>query len=86
VNRLGDVHATVQPVLRRGISADPTRRAPLRGGASYLAGDQATAESLIGEDFVPGQTGERYRNAELLTVRDGRIAEAQVFFGGKVAD
>jgi len=32
------------------------------------------------------ETGERYRNAELLTVREGRIVEAQVFFGGKVAD
>jgi ketosteroid isomerase-like protein len=31
-------------------------------------------------------TGERYRNTELLTVRDGLIVEAQVFFGGKVAD
>lgn len=32
------------------------------------------------------ETGERYRNAELLTVHEGRIVEAQVFFGGKVAD
>lgn len=32
------------------------------------------------------ETGERYRNAELLTVRGGRIVEAQVFFGGKVPD
>jgi ketosteroid isomerase-like protein len=31
-------------------------------------------------------TGERYRNTELLTVRDGLIVEAQVFFGGKVVD
>jgi ketosteroid isomerase-like protein len=30
------------------------------------------------------ETGERYRNAELLTVRDGRIVEVQVFFGGSV--
>lgn len=30
------------------------------------------------------ETGERYRNAELLTVRAGRIVEAQVFFGGQV--
>ncbi len=105
-----------------------------RNFASYLAGDRATAESLIGEDFVftspqddhidraayfercfptsdrfahqelkrvvaatgddvlvmyeyqLRETGERYRNAELLTVREGRIVEAQVFFGGKVAD
>jgi ketosteroid isomerase-like protein len=29
-------------------------------------------------------TGERYRNTEFITVRDGRITEIQVFFGGRV--
>ena len=29
-------------------------------------------------------TGERYRNAEYITVRDGRLVETQVFFGGRV--
>jgi ketosteroid isomerase-like protein len=29
-------------------------------------------------------TGDRYRNVEAITVRDGRIQEVQVFFGGKV--
>lgn len=29
--------------------------------------------------------GETYRNAELITVRDGRITEIQVFFGGQVS-
>jgi ketosteroid isomerase-like protein len=104
-----------------------------RNFASYVEGDRATAESLIGEGFVftspqddhidkatffercfptsdrfacqelkrvattgddvfvmyeyqLRETGERFRNAELITVRDGRIVEAQVFFGGKVAD
>jgi ketosteroid isomerase-like protein len=28
--------------------------------------------------------GQRYRNAEFHTVRDGRVAEIQVFFGGRV--
>lgn len=28
--------------------------------------------------------GSRYRNCEVLTVRDGRVAEVQVFFGGRV--
>jgi hypothetical protein len=28
-------------------------------------------------------TGERYRNAEFSTVRDGQITETQVFFGGR---
>lgn len=30
------------------------------------------------------KTGERHRNAEFITVRDGRIVEIQVFFGGQV--
>lgn len=30
------------------------------------------------------KTGERHRNVELLTVRDDRIGETQVFFGGRV--
>ncbi|MGW0875929.1 nuclear transport factor 2 family protein [Streptomyces sp. NPDC002740] len=29
-------------------------------------------------------TGDRYRNIEAITVRDGLIREVQVFFGGKV--
>jgi ketosteroid isomerase-like protein len=29
-------------------------------------------------------TGEVFRNTEVLTVRDGRIVEVQVFFGGRV--
>ncbi|MGW8971428.1 nuclear transport factor 2 family protein [Streptomyces platensis] len=27
-------------------------------------------------------TGERHRNVEVMTVRDGRVAETQVYFGG----
>lgn len=30
------------------------------------------------------KTGERHRNTELITVRDGQIVETQVFFGGRV--
>ncbi|MEV7186327.1 nuclear transport factor 2 family protein [Kitasatospora sp. NPDC093102] len=29
-------------------------------------------------------TGDRYRNVEAITVRDGLIREVQVFFGGRV--
>ena len=29
-------------------------------------------------------SGERYRNTELITVRDGQLVETQVFFGGRV--
>jgi ketosteroid isomerase-like protein len=28
--------------------------------------------------------GERYRNTEYITVRNGQLAETQVFFGGRV--
>jgi len=28
-------------------------------------------------------TGQRHRNVELMTSRDGRITETQVFFGGR---
>jgi ketosteroid isomerase-like protein len=30
------------------------------------------------------KTGERYRNTEFITVRDGQLTEVQVFFGGRV--
>jgi len=30
------------------------------------------------------KTGERHRNAEFITVRDGQLVETQVFFGGPV--
>jgi ketosteroid isomerase-like protein len=30
------------------------------------------------------KTGERHRNTEFSTVRDGQLAETQVFFGGRV--
>ncbi|MEU8994371.1 nuclear transport factor 2 family protein [Streptomyces caniferus] len=29
------------------------------------------------------KTGERHRNVEVMTVRDGRLAETQVYFGGR---
>ena len=31
------------------------------------------------------KSGGRYRNAEFITVRDGQLAETQVFFGGQAA-
>jgi hypothetical protein len=30
------------------------------------------------------KTGERHRSTGLITVREGRVAEIQVFFGGRV--
>ena len=47
-----------------------------------LAGDD---EVVVVYEYEVADSGERFRNAELHTVRDGRLAEVQVFFGGKVA-
>ena len=30
------------------------------------------------------KTGDRHRNTEFITVRDGKLVEIQVFFGGRV--
>ncbi len=64
---------------------------------SYLAQDRNAADRLLADEFVftspqddhidkeyELKTGERHRNVELLTVRDDRITETQVFFGGRV--
>ncbi len=56
---------------------------------AYLAQDRDAVERLLVEDFVVYdyelKAGGRYRNTELITVRQGRLAEVQVFFGGQVA-
>jgi len=43
-----------------------------------------TATGVISLYEYELQNGERYRNAELAVVRDGQIAEVQVFFGGRL--
>ena len=45
-------------------------------------------EDIGGDDVVlyyeyELTSGERYRNAEVITVRDGRVVETRVFFGGQ---
>lgn len=61
----------------------------------FPTADRVTSQQLLevvpatGDDvFVRYEyelkTGERHRNVELITVRDGRITEIQVFFGGPV--
>ena len=34
-------------------------------------------------EYEVADTGEVYRNAEVITVRDGRVVETRVFFGGR---
>lgn len=36
-------------------------------------------------EYASLQTGDRYRNTEVHTVRSGQVVEIQVFFGGRVA-
>jgi uncharacterized protein (TIGR03086 family) len=56
--------------------------------ASRLRSQEIRRLAVTGDDvFVMYEyeleTGGVHRNAELLTVRDGRLVEAQVFFGGR---
>jgi ketosteroid isomerase-like protein len=69
--------------------------------ATYLARCFPTADRFTSQEFlelVPAgddgvfvlyeyalTTGERYRNAEFIRVRDGQLVETQVFFGGRVS-
>jgi ketosteroid isomerase-like protein len=70
------------------------------GKAEFMAKCFPTADRLnaqeivhlvaVGDDGVfimyeyELKTGERHRNTEFSTVRDGRLVETQVFFGGRV--
>jgi ketosteroid isomerase-like protein len=68
--------------------------------AAYLERCFPTADRLTSQDILEVvstgphgvfvlyeyelKTGERHRNTEFITVRDGQIVEVQVFFGGRV--
>jgi ketosteroid isomerase-like protein len=58
--------------------------------AGRLSSHKVLELAAAGEDGVfilyeyERRTGERYCNTEFITVRDGRLAETQVFFGGQV--
>lgn len=58
--------------------------------ADRFVGSEILALVPAGEDSVlmlyeyELTTGERYRNTEYITLRDGRLVETQVFFGGRV--
>ena len=69
------------------------------GKAEFLATCFPTADRLNSQEIVQLagagddgvfilyeyelKTGDRHRNTEFITVRDGRLAETQVFFGGR---
>ncbi len=61
----------------------------------FPTADRFTSQEILeivsaGEDGVfilyeyELKTGERFRNTEFSTVRNGQLAETQVFFGGRV--
>ena len=58
--------------------------------ADRLSSQEILELVSVGEDGVfilyeyELKAGERHRNAEFITVRHGRLAETQVFFGGRV--
>ena len=59
--------------------------------ADRLSSQEILELVSVGEDGVfilyeyELKNGERYRNAEFITVRDGRLVETQVFFGGRAS-
>ena len=57
--------------------------------ANRFSTQRILASSTVGEqvfvlyEYELGDTGERFRNTEMITVAGGQIAEIQVFFGGR---
>jgi ketosteroid isomerase-like protein len=49
---------------------------------NLVAADEQSVFLLY--EYALTTTGERHRNVEFINVRDGQIAEIQVFFGGQV--
>jgi ketosteroid isomerase-like protein len=49
-----------------------------------LAVTEVDAETVLAYYEYELQTGNRFRNTEIISVLGGRIAEVQVFFGGRV--
>jgi ketosteroid isomerase-like protein len=49
-----------------------------------LAVTEVDAETVLAYYEYELQSGNRFRNTEIISVRGGRIAEVQVFFGGRV--
>jgi ketosteroid isomerase-like protein len=51
---------------------------------SVLYAVEVSADDVILVYEYELQSGQRFRNTELITVRDGALVETQVFFGGEV--
>ena len=54
------------------------------GSRTMLAVQELGADDVVAYyEYEVAESGERYRNAEVLTVRDGQIVQTRVFFGGQ---
>ena len=58
--------------------------------AAHFSGRSMLAVEALGPDdvvayyeYTVAESGERYRNAEVLTVRGDQVAQTRVFFGGR---
>jgi ketosteroid isomerase-like protein len=61
----------------------PTADRFLRHELVELVPSANGADVFVLYEYQPAD-GDRYRNVEVITVRDGRITETQVFFGGRL--
>src|SRR6266508_4295570 len=71
-HRQGDVLRALLPHLDRLVSQEMLSVVPTEGDDVFVMYEYEL------------KTGGRHRNVEVLTVRDDRIIETQVFFGGPV--
>ena len=51
---------------------------------TMLAARELGADDVVSYyEYEVAESGERYRNTEVATVRDGQVVETRVFFGGR---
>jgi len=53
------------------------------GSRTMLAVQELGDDVVAYYEYEVADTGEVYRNTEVITVRDGRVSETRVFFGGR---
>jgi len=53
---------------------------------TMLAVQELGDEVIAYYEYEVAETGERYRNTEVITVRGGRVVQTRVFFGGRERD
>lgn len=53
------------------------------GSRTLLAVQQLGPDVVSYYEYEIAESGERFRNTEVATVRDGQVVETRVFFGGR---